>query len=391
MPDLASLARSRRITRLELTTQTATSIGQDVTLNDLMKVLKDNEIQGPFTLTECHKGARKLGVGAQFEVFGRRAIRQSTLNEFDGPYLSSGIPVFEDDKYPGGLKHTVEYVAIKRAKISAYGAAGGIFQLSKAQKKHQVSLQQLRDTYLEVCALCHPPLRQHPNVVGLLGWGYDRSAEDNTIFSPVLIVENAAASLHDVCHTIEIPWSAKRHLCYGITAGTQAILDCGIIHGDLKPDNVLIFASRKSLFFCTAKIADFGLALSDYENLESEAIPLGTPGWAAPELTDNSKRDPDLTRAFLPKCDMWSLGLTIWSVMTGRGDRVPLSNNTDIPKQLHYDCNSSSMPVSLANTIFQPLQCLLHRDPLIRSFPVDSLKAALYIKKWDEDIEVIQE
>jgi serine/threonine protein kinase len=90
----------------------------------------------------------------------------------------------------------------------------------------------------------YPPLLKCKNIVSTLGFEHDTSTG-----SPVLslVVEYSdIGTLHQyLASTSESPaaldWSIKRKLAVDIASGLKAIHQCRIIHGDLKPDNILLF------------------------------------------------------------------------------------------------------------------------------------------------------
>jgi serine/threonine-protein kinase len=82
----------------------------------------------------------------------------------------------------------------------------------------------------------------------------------------------------------------------------------GIVHRDLKPDNVRVSGSGRD---AKLKVLDFGIAKDqDMGSLSRTTPGLGTPLWAAPEL---SREEPELS----PRADIWSLGLLGFFVLTG--------------------------------------------------------------------------
>jgi serine/threonine protein kinase len=84
--------------------------------------------------------------------------------------------------------------------------------------------------------------------------------------------------------------------------GLQTLHECGITHGDLKLENVLIFERCDGSV--VAKLADFGCASVEAE--EGTQLQGGTPPWNAPEWRENI--EPSL----MHKTDIYSLGLLIW-------------------------------------------------------------------------------
>jgi serine/threonine protein kinase len=82
----------------------------------------------------------------------------------------------------------------------------------------------------------------------------------------------------------------------------------GVIHRDVKPDNILILADGR------AKLTDFGLAKtidSHEDNLTRPASGLGTPQYMAPEQFSDAK-------TVGPRSDIYSLGATLYTLVTGR-------------------------------------------------------------------------
>jgi len=102
----------------------------------------------------------------------------------------------------------------------------------------------------------------------------------------------------------------------------------GVIHRDIKPDNIIITPNRE-----TAYLVDFGIALSaaDSKKLTEQGYAIGTPGYMSPEQVAGKEVDH--------RTDLYSLGVTLYEALAGRaipvGDYEELSVvDESIPPQV---------------------------------------------------------
>jgi hypothetical protein len=109
------------------------------------------------------------------------------------------------------------------------------------------------------------------------------------------------------------PFPEALGLCLRIARGLAAAHAAGLIHRDVKPDNVLI-QSRQGAAHATVWLADFGLVRREDEALDRSDLTAtaGTPGYRAPEVAAGAEPDP--------RSDLYALGALCRQV---GGDSAP--------------------------------------------------------------------
>ncbi|KAL5416922.1 hypothetical protein PMIN04_007984 [Paraphaeosphaeria minitans] len=187
---------------------------------------------------------------------------------------------------------------------------------SSTTNKPQVDWKEI---LFELRALLHEPVRYHPNIVRLLGiqWGLSPISESTF---PVLIMEYASFGTFKTLQSSQniLPLLVKQKLCYDVGRGLLALHSAGIVHGDMKHENVLIFPFKNSRnskmepgpyqMTYTAKLADFGGTVMDMTPRETRKLMTWTWPFQAPEVTDGRS----LTREGMILTDIYSFGLLIW-------------------------------------------------------------------------------
>ncbi|KAF1977221.1 hypothetical protein BU23DRAFT_501063 [Bimuria novae-zelandiae CBS 107.79] len=179
-----------------------------------------------------------------------------------------------------------------------------------------------KEILFEIRALLHEPIRYHPNIIRLLGiqWGLSPISESTF---PVLIMEYASLGTLQSLQSspTPLPLTVKQKLCYDVGRGLSALHASGIVHGDMKHENVLIFpykvpsnprdltaASSVSKILYTAKLADFGGTVMDMMPDEVRKLDTGTWPFEAPEVAGGRL----LTRDGMMLTDVYSFGLLVW-------------------------------------------------------------------------------
>ncbi|TMW66552.1 hypothetical protein Poli38472_004317 [Pythium oligandrum] len=163
----------------------------------------------------------------------------------------------------------------------------------------EMSTSEMRRFLWEVTLWCK---LRHPNVVQFLG------ANDKT--EPFFIVSTYASN----GELLQFLASEKKkgrvvmwRKLYEAAAGLSHLHTRGIVHGDLKGDNILVNESG------AAMLVDFGLSFSEAgsSSVVTEKETLGAMAWRAPEFANLTVERP--TR----KSDVFSLGMCVVEVVTG--------------------------------------------------------------------------
>ena len=100
--------------------------------------------------------------------------------------------------------------------------------------------------------------------------------------------------------TPDLTYSLLSQVCDALHFAHQR----GIVHGDIKPSNLLVTQEG------TVKLADFGLAQLTGSREEETFAPMGTPEYAAPELWQ-----PGVVMDH--RADLYSLGCVFFEMLTG--------------------------------------------------------------------------
>jgi serine/threonine-protein kinase len=141
----------------------------------------------------------------------------------------------------------------------------------------------------------------HPNVVRYYGAGKIQG----TPFYAMEYVEGESLD-HSMRRRVRLTWEQLVPLGQQLCAALQHAHEHGIIHRDLKPSNLMVLPDG------TVKLTDFGIAKDmDRTALTSANCTVGTASYMSPE---QCRGERDLT----PKSDLYSLGVLLYELLTGR-------------------------------------------------------------------------
>ncbi|MBX3466924.1 MAG: serine/threonine protein kinase [Planctomycetes bacterium] len=142
---------------------------------------------------------------------------------------------------------------------------------------------------------------RHPNVVRLHEAGV--RPEDGAPWFAMDLVEGEP--LDRVLARGPLPLDRALELVIGVCRGVEALHAAGVVHRDLKPQNVIVAADGRPV------VIDLGLALDpdEAERLTRTGALVGTPHYMAPEQLSG--------RGVSPRTDVHALGLLLYEVVTG--------------------------------------------------------------------------
>jgi serine/threonine protein kinase len=156
---------------------------------------------------------------------------------------------------------------------------------------------------------------RHPNIISRLGHGTARDL-NNTIFHYLVLEYLPGGDLAKACREKNL--SIKQALFYleQVCAGLGHAHRNGIIHRDIKPQNLLLTADRQ-----TVKIADFGVAR--VAQSDAPITRVGTNMYAPPEHSPMLSNDTGaLTfKELTPAADIYSLAKSAYVLITGESPR----------------------------------------------------------------------
>ena len=139
----------------------------------------------------------------------------------------------------------------------------------------------------------------------------------------------------------------------------------GVVHRDLKPQNVMI--DREG----NAKIMDFGLArFVEGDGLTGSGVLMGTPEYMSPEQVDLKEVDA--------RSDLYALGAILFEMVTGR---VPFTGETPLSVAIKHKNEKAADTRELNPLIPEPLSKLvarlLEKNPALRLQTADEVMAEL--------------
>nr|WP_320132277.1 serine/threonine-protein kinase [uncultured Holophaga sp.] len=180
----------------------------------------------------------------------------------------------------------------------------------------------------------------HPNIVTVFDVGEDPEA------GPFIAMEYVEGSNLGALIRSGIPLEAGLKLMLQGMGALMAAEAEGIVHRDIKPDNVLV--SRDGRF----KLMDFGIARRDESRLTQAGMIFGTPFYTAPELLTGAESSA--------ATDRYAFVVTVFEVITGT---LPFQGSSVGATLYRITHEAPEIPASLPVAVAEVFRKALAKDP----------------------------
>ncbi len=214
----------------------------------------------------------------------------------------------------------------------------------------------------------------HPNIVNV----YDVGEERRMYYFVMELVEGITLK-HYIEKKIRLTFKEAVSIAIQVSMGIEAAHNNGIIHRDIKPQNIIISKEGK------VEVADFGIAKPATSNTVTSHA-MGSVHYTSPEQARGGYSDA--------KSDIYSIGITLFEMITGH---VPFDGETTVAvaiKHIQEEMPSPrvyvpDVPISVEQIIFKCCQKNPDRRYANVGQLIHDLKHSL--TNPDEDFVVISE
>ncbi|KAK4587821.1 hypothetical protein RGQ29_019000 [Quercus rubra] len=260
-----------------------------------------------------------------------------------------------------------------RGPLLGKGAFGSVFLANSKKPKSRFhcfpSTMAVKSAEVSLSASLQKEKEVHNNVQGcpfvIHCFGEEITTQENgenMVYN--LLFEYASGGT--LCGLIEksggsgLPESDVKRYSKSILQGLNHVHDCGYVHCDLKPENVLLVSAATGESF-VAKIGDLGLARRSEQRKKGRLDYLrGTALYMAPETVIESVQDP--------KSDIWAFGCVVCEMLTGKSpwDREEELNTEELLGVIGNERVLPKIPSGISKEARDFLKACLVRKPMFR-------------------------
>ncbi len=266
---------------------------------------------------------RHLGRPVRCRHCGTRFTAVPTV---DAPCVETTVVQPLPDRRPPDVPATVGRFVVRA--VLGSGAFGTVYRAHDPQLDREVAVKVPRPGTLNGPQRVERFLREakaaarlkHPNIVPV----YDAGQDGATYYIAAGFIDGKPLADEIDAGRVEFRRAARlvRRLAEAVAAAHRA----GVVHRDIKPDNVLLDADGEP------HLTDFGLAAcgDTGERLTRDGAVMGTPAYMAPEHAAGQQGEAQ------PASDQYSLGVVLYELLTGR---VPFSGPPAVvlANAMHFD------------------------------------------------------
>jgi tRNA A-37 threonylcarbamoyl transferase component Bud32 len=192
---------------------------------------------------------------------------------------------------------------------------------------------------------------QHPNTIRMFDFG---QTQDGRLFMTMEFLDGVA--LRDALQRGPIAPQRVIKILIQCCASLAEAHSIGIIHRDIKPDNVFLLNMAGSPDF--VKLLDFSVAkLLEGDRMKTQAgVVFGTPQYMSPEQGRGLPLDA--------RSDLYALGILAFEMLTGN---VPFNDDNPMTViQMHLHGAVPPMPDSIPYSVQQVVRRAMEKDPARR-------------------------
>ena len=164
----------------------------------------------------------------------------------------------------------------------------------------------------------------HPNIVNVFDVG-----DDGGVYYIVMELIEGITLKEYIAKKGKLSIKEATSIAIQVSMGLEAAHNHGIVHRDVKPQNIIISTDGK------VKVTDFGIARAASSNTISSNV-MGSVHYSSPEQVRGGYSDE--------KSDIYSLGITLYEMVTGR---VPFDADTPVSVALKHMQEEPVEPIEL--------------------------------------------